>query len=94
MKTRIEYRDIPKAERKSLAVEAIRQSKALRMIQYASIMIPIMLGGAVAKEFVLPHHFFERLGITVGAALLVSLLIWESLGRPKLRAEIERLKNS
>jgi hypothetical protein len=94
MKTHIQYRDIPKAERKSLAAEAYRRSGYLRTVRFASIFIPILLGGAFANEFGPADQFLAQVAMSVAAALMLCLAIWESLGRPKLKAEVERLKNA
>jgi hypothetical protein len=82
MKTPLVYREIPRAERKLLAAEAYRRSKTLRMIRFAAVFLPILLGGALTQE------------VGVSAAVVLCFAIWESIGRPKLRAEVERLRNA
>ena len=94
MKSHMSYREIPKAERKLLASEAYRNSRALRTIRFATVFMPIFVGGALAKEFAPADNFAMSLLAAVGFASVICAAIWEILGRPKLRSEIERLKNA
>lgn len=94
MKTPLAYREIPRAERKLLAAEAYRRSKTLRTIRFVAVFLPILLGGALTQDVGPIDNLLLRLSISISAAVALCFVIWQSIGQPKLRAEVERLKNA
>ena len=94
MKTHTTYREILKEERKALAVEAYRVSPNLRMIRFMAWFIPFVFAAALSREFPPGKDLVVSFGVTVPSALILSVLIWEVFGRPRLRAEVERIKNA
>ena len=95
MTTHINYRDIPKEERKRLATEAYRRTPRLRAVRFAAVFLPILLSGPLS-DYVVPKNgpFLPHLSVAVVFALILSASIWETLGRPRLRTEVEKLKNA
>jgi hypothetical protein len=95
MNTHIRYAEIPKEERKQLEAEAYRQSPKLRTVRFAALLLPVALSIAPTDHFTPPDSsLFVHLVIRVACALVLSAMIWETIGRPKLKAEVEKLKNA
>lgn len=95
MTTHVNYRDIPKEERNLLAAEAYRRTPRLRVVRFAAAFLPILFSRLLA-DYVVPRNgpYISRLAVVVAFALILSASIWETLGRPRLRAEVEQLKNA
>jgi len=93
MKSRIPYSEIAKAERRALAAEAYRTSPTLRRVRFLAFFIPFMFAAALSRELALGKDIQSRLVVTLPSAGILCVLIWEVFGRPRLRAEIERIKN-
>ena len=95
MNTRVNYRDIPKDERKRLATEVYRLTPRLRTIRFAAIFLPILFSGLLTDS-VVPKGgpLLPRLGIRVLFSVILCAAIWETLGRPRLKSEVEKLKNA
>jgi hypothetical protein len=94
MKTFVSYPEIPATERKALAVQAYRRSRPLRAIKFTAFLLPFFCYLAFSEEFARGASIPVRMLVGLAPALVLSLLIWEIWGRPKLRAEIERIKNA
>jgi hypothetical protein len=94
MTTHVNYRDIPKEERKRLASEAYRRTPRLRTVRFAAVFLPILFSGLLA-DYIVPRNgpFLYRLAVVVVFALILSASIWETLGRPRLKVEVEKLEN-
>ena len=95
MNMHISYTDIPKDERRKLGVEAFRQAPHLRVVLFAAVFISILFSSFVA-DYGLSKSvpFLDRLGFVVICAPIMSVIIWTILGRRRLKAEVERLKNA
>ena len=95
MNSPIKYRDIPREERKRLAAEVYRRTPRLRTIRFAAVFLPILLSGLLANYFFPKSgQFLSRLSVVVVIALILCAIIWESIGHPRLKAEVEKLKNA
>lgn len=94
MKAHIPYREIPKTERKALAVEAYRLSPYLRTVRFIAFLIPMVLAAVLSRGVSPGNDLSGSLVVTVLPALVLSAIIWEIFGRPRLRTEIERIKNA
>ncbi len=89
------YRDIPRAERKELARQAYRQTPALRRLMHGSMLAMPFIGGAMARHLLPPSPSFPvRLGVDIACSLIVWTILWETFGRRRLKAEVEKLANS
>lgn len=88
------YSDIPRDERKRLAVVAYRQSR-VRTLLFAAIFIPMLFSKTIA-DYVVPQSssLLAHFGVTLGISLIFTAVIWESVGRGLLKAEIVKLKNA
>lgn len=93
--THVNYRDIPKEERRQLATEVFRLTPWLRTVRFAAVFLPISFSGLLADQIV-PRNgpYLSRLAVVVVFALILGASIWETLGRPRLKAEVEKLKNA
>ncbi|WP_157693928.1 hypothetical protein [Opitutus sp. GAS368] len=95
MTTHVNYRDIPKEERKRLESEAIHRTPRLRTVRFAAVFLPVLFSGLLAN-YIVPSNgpFLSRLAVVVVFALILGVSIWETLGRPRLKIEVEKLKNA
>ena len=98
MKTILTYGEIPASERNQLRKEALSKSKTLRALNFAAFLVPYILS-VLLIEYILPMGpSLLRVGIRLGVQLLVGLALCALFVRlfvqPRLRAEIEKLKNS
>jgi hypothetical protein len=95
MNAYVNYADISALDRKRLTTEAYRQSRGLRAVRLASILLPILFSGVVAKSiFPVDGSFPVKFSVSIITALILCAAIWEVFGRRQLKAEIERLKNA
>jgi len=90
----VRYNDIPTEERKHLASEALRSARSLRTVQFTASFLPLLLSGSLA-DLVLPKGgpFLPHLGVRVIFAVILYAISWAIIVRPRLRAEVEKLKN-
>lgn len=75
-----------------LAADAFRASPHLRTIRSIAFFVPFVLAAGLARAFPPGKDLALSLGVTLPSALLLSALIWALFGRPRLVAEIERMK--
>ncbi len=87
--------DIPMEGRKRLAAEAYRQSPQLRKMRLLACVLPVMFS-SVPTDYFAPYGIpmLVHLGIRIACALALGAIIWETIGRRKLNAEVERLQNA
>ena len=95
MNSRVNFRDIPKEESKRLAAEVFRQNPKLRIIQWVGVVVPIVVSAELTSSIVSKDGpFLLRLAISVSIAVALCAVIQEVFVRPRLKVEIERLKNA
>ena len=93
----VPYADIPKDERQRLAKDAYREEPVIRIILFAGIMGSIVFSDIVVRYVVSRHGPMtlpKHLGLRLAAALFFTGIVWESFGRRRLKAAVEKLKNS
>lgn len=91
----VRYEDIPKAERRRLATEVYRSSRSLKVITLLAILMPVLLVAPLGRSFIPKDVSREaRLGIQILATVVLCVSFMELVARPKLRAEVEKLKNT
>ena len=91
----VSYRDIPKEERKRLTTEVYRLTPRLLTVRFAAVFLPILFSGLLADYIAARNGpFLSRLAIVIASTLILSALIWETLGRSRFKAEVEKLKNA
>jgi hypothetical protein len=92
MEAYVRFRDIEKGERKRLAAEVMRRPR-LRAALFAAVIAPILLSGPLADSVAPRGRPLEDIVARMVAAFLLAAIIWETFGRRRLRADVEKLKN-
>ena len=91
----VSYRDIPKQERTRFVETAYHQKPRLRVVRFAAFLVPMMFSGLLTDLVVSKAGpFLLRLGFHILFAVGLCVIVWEIFGRPRLHAEVEKLKNA
>ena len=74
---------------------AYHKKPKLRVVRFAALLVPMMFSGLLTDYVVSKDGpFLLRLGFHVLFAVGLCVIVWELFGRPKLQAEVEKLKNT
>ena len=93
MTSYISYRDIPKGERKRLAKEALRLPR-IRAIWIPSFFVILLVAGLITDRIVPRQAMLAHLVVDVAIAMTLYAICYALLIGPRLKIEIEKLRNA
>jgi hypothetical protein len=95
MNMHINYADIPKEERKRLGTKAFHETPQLRVVLFTAFFISFLFSSFFADSVLSKSvPFLDRLGFVAICTSILSVIIWTTFGRRRLKAEVERLRNA
>jgi phosphatidylglycerophosphate synthase len=100
MSTTVSYRDIPRAERRRLGKEVFCQPRwflSLFALYFVSLLLANFLCGYIAPSpglFSKAGPILENLAARIMITLVPVAVIWETMGRRRFNAAVEKLKNA
>lgn len=94
MPSYVQYREIPKPERKQLAAEVRHTSRRVRNTTAAIVVVSIIAGTNLGY-FIVPKPASWAIQLISGVlcAVIVFWLLWQAFGAALLRKEVERKRN-